>query len=177
MQTRIFVCTGKFKSLRIFDHICMHICVHICMHICKHTRCISVSYLCHILKGIKYISVKISSFLDRVLIRGFKMWSKLMAYHDQEGSSSWSKWPSRNDQKINSNCAVHIKINICMTKSRFPDACRIRFRHAYLSRIIDCLLHRTCFLSSIQGIFTKKLAVSQLAHLGNRVLIARAQDR
>ena len=118
MQTWIFVCTGKFKSLRIFDHICMHICVHICMHICKHTRCISVSYLCHILKGIKYISVKISSFLDRVLIWGFKMWSKLPTYHDREGSSSWSRWLSRNDHEVSSNCAVHIKINVCKTKLR-----------------------------------------------------------
>ena len=42
MQTLIFVCTGKFESLRIFDPICMHICLQICMHICKPTSYISV---------------------------------------------------------------------------------------------------------------------------------------
>ena len=92
MQICRFVCTGKFKSVKIFDHICMHICEHICMQICKPIRCKSVSYLYHILKGIEYISVQTSSISgscpDCVLIQGFKMWSKLPTYPEWEGTSS-----------------------------------------------------------------------------------------
>ena len=57
MQTFLFVCTRKFESQRISGHICMHIHLQICMHICKPTSYISASYLYHILKGIKHISV------------------------------------------------------------------------------------------------------------------------
>ena len=55
------LCTGKFKSVKIFDHISMRICEHICMQICKPIRCKSVSYMYDILKGIKYISLQTSS--------------------------------------------------------------------------------------------------------------------
>ena len=92
IQSCRFVCTGKFKCVKFFDHICMHICKHICMQICKPIRCKSVSYLYHILKGIKYISVQISSISgscpDFVLIQGFKMWSKLPTHPEREGTSS-----------------------------------------------------------------------------------------
>ena len=120
IQSCRFVCTGKFKCVKFFDHICMHICEHICMQICKPIRCKSVSYLYHIMKGIKYISVQtscISGFCpDCFLIQDFKMWSKLPTYPEREDTSSWSRWPSRN---VSSNCAEHLKMNVCIANRHF----------------------------------------------------------
>ena len=128
IQSCKFMCSGKFKSVKVFDHICMHICEHICMHICeqicmqicKSIKCKSLAYLYHILMGIKYISVPTSSIFgscpDCVLIQGFKMWSKLPTYPEREGTSSWSRWPSRN---VSSNCAVHKKMNVCIADRHF----------------------------------------------------------
>ena len=121
MQICRFVCTGKFKSVKIFDHICKHICEHICMQICKPIRCKSVSYLYHILKGIKYISVQTSSISgscpDCVLIQGFKMCSKLPTYPEREVPvPPGCRWPSRN---VSSNCAVHKRMNVCIADRHF----------------------------------------------------------
>ena len=120
MQICKFVRTGKsYLHAYLWAYLYANLQAYQ-MQICKPIRCKSVSYLYHILKGIKYISVQTSSISgscpDCVLIQGFKMWSKLPTYPEREGTSSWSRWPSRN---VSSNCAVHIKMNVCIADRHF----------------------------------------------------------
>ena len=108
----------------IWEFLTTSACKSVCKSVCT-SASLLLTYMYHILKGIKYIScTKWLTFLDCVLIRGFKMWSKLPIYHDRKGLSSWRSWLSRNDHILSSNCKIHIKTNVFMTKSRYPDVCR-----------------------------------------------------
>ena len=128
MQICRFVCTGKFKSVKIFDHICMHICEHICMQICKPIRCKSVSYLYHILKGIKYIQwISEHMWID---ILGSCLDSRLQDVV-KITYISWTGGYQFLNQMAIKKCKFKLrgthKNEHLHRRSTFPDACRTGF--------------------------------------------------